>query len=117
LKPESVALGARVYAAKCASCHGAELQGAANWKSPNADGTYPPPPHSDAGHTWHHPDHLLYSIILDGGNGNAGAKSNMPAFRDKIEGLELVGVLDYFKSKWSPRNRQYQWEMTMTHHE
>jgi mono/diheme cytochrome c family protein len=116
LKPESVALGAQVFAQQCASCHGANLEGAPDWKKPNADGTYPSPPHDDSGHTWHHPDHLLYEIILDGGNGNPGAKSNMPAYRGKLSGLELVGVLDYIKSKWSPEKRQYQWEMTMTHH-
>jgi mono/diheme cytochrome c family protein len=117
LKPNSVALGAQVYTRECASCHGQDLKGATNWKTPNADGTYPSPPHDDSGHTWHHPDHLLYSIILDGGNGNPGAKSNMPAYRGRISGPELVGVLDYIKSRWSPEKRQYQWEMTMMHHE
>jgi mono/diheme cytochrome c family protein len=116
LKPESVALGAQVYAQHCASCHGVNLQGQPNWKKPLADGTFLAPPHDDGGHTWHHPDHLLYTIILDGGNGNPGAKSTMPAFREKLSGQQVAAVVDFFKSRWTAQNRQFQWEATMTQH-
>jgi mono/diheme cytochrome c family protein len=116
LKPDSVARGERIYVLHCASCHGVALEGQPNWKTPLPDGRYPSPPHDDSGHTWHHPDHLLYEIILDGGNGNPGAASNMPAFRDKLDGPQLVGVLDYIKSRWSLEKRLYQWEMTVSKH-
>ena len=35
--PVIVALGASVYEANCASCHGANLEGQANWRSPGDD--------------------------------------------------------------------------------
>ncbi|MGP3699899.1 c-type cytochrome, partial [Rhodobacter sp. NSM] len=43
--PARLALGQRVYAAECASCHGANLEGQANWREPGPDGRYPAPPH------------------------------------------------------------------------
>ena len=36
--------GAKLYQQRCASCHGAELQGQPNWQRPNDDGTMPAPP-------------------------------------------------------------------------
>src|SRR5690349_4906950 len=53
-----VASGKAIYAANCASCHGANLEGQANWKSRNPIGRMPAPPHDDTGHTWHHPDDI-----------------------------------------------------------
>jgi mono/diheme cytochrome c family protein len=60
--------GAALYAQHCAACHGAHLEGVPNWKQPGADGAYPPPPHDSTGHTWHHPDDLLQSIVENGGD-------------------------------------------------
>ena len=37
--------GARLYDAHCAACHGAGLEGEADWRTPRADGTMPAPPH------------------------------------------------------------------------
>ena len=41
------------YQEYCASCHGVNLEGQANWRSRNQDGTLPAPPHDETGHTWH----------------------------------------------------------------
>ncbi len=114
LSQGSILVGELVYKEHCASCHGANLEGQPNWKKANADGTFPSPPHDDSGHTWHHPDDVLKQIILDGGNGNPNAKTNMPAFRAKLTPIQVDGVLDYFKSTWSQQNRDYQWRMTMS---
>ena len=54
LDVDAVATGKLLYAEQCASCHGAALQGVANWKERLADGSLPPPPHDSSGHTWHH---------------------------------------------------------------
>lgn len=112
LDADAIALGASLYATHCASCHGANLEGQPNWKKQNADGTFPAPPHDDSGHTWHHPDALLSQIIRAGGNGNPAAKTNMPAYGDKLTDAEIVALLDFFKSRWSPDKRMYQWQMT-----
>ena len=61
-----IALGQRLYAENCATCHGADLEGQPDWQTPLANGRYPAPPHDETGHTWHHADALLERIIRDG---------------------------------------------------
>ncbi len=67
LDPPLLSQGATLYQQYCATCHGANLEGAPDWKKPLADGSLPPPPHDDSGHTWHHPDFLLLQIMAQGG--------------------------------------------------
>lgn len=49
---ELVAQGRSVYAENCASCYGRDLEGQENWRSRDADGMLPAPPHDVTGHTW-----------------------------------------------------------------
>lgn len=101
---EKVALGQQVYTANCASCHGAELQGQAeDWRSPGPDGLMPAPPHDETGHTWHHPDELLFKITKLGVAEAANLKdytSAMPAYEAILSDEEIVAVLSYIKSTW-----------------
>jgi hypothetical protein len=78
----SVALGKQVYAARCASCHGPNLEGQPNWQQELPNGQLPAPPHDETGHTWHHNDLSLFTTVKYGGQATApsGFKSNMPAF-------------------------------------
>ena len=46
-----VARGKAVYAERCASCHGARLEGQPDWQSRKPDGRMPAPPHDASGHT------------------------------------------------------------------
>ena len=80
--PQAVALGQQVYAARCASCHGANLEGQPNWQQELPTGGLPAPPHDETGHTWHHNDQSLFTTVMFGGQTTApqGFKSNMPAF-------------------------------------
>jgi mono/diheme cytochrome c family protein len=110
LVPERVALGQAVYAQACAACHGANLEGKANWQTRLADGSLPPPPHDSTGHTWHHPDELLIDIVANGGDPTS--KSQMPAFKDQLTEEQIVAVLDFIKSRWGREEREYQWWMT-----
>ena len=55
-----VAEGRAVYAAQCASCHGANLEGQPDWRVRLPNGRLPAPPHDASGHTWHHPDKALF---------------------------------------------------------
>jgi len=57
-----IALGGRVYAKSCASCHGARLQGQPDWKRRLENGRMPAPPHDASGHTWLHADQDLFNI-------------------------------------------------------
>lgn len=101
-----VAEGEVLYAQYCASCHGANLEGQPEWKIPLADGSYPAPPHDGTGHTWHHPDALLISITLNGGN--LSANSKMPAFKDQLSREQVVAVLEFIKQAWGREEREYQ---------
>ena len=99
-----VAQGATIYEAQCASCHGANLEGQPNWRERGADGRLPAPPHDETGHTWHHPDVLLFKLTKEGppkemGNGEP-YYSNMPAFGGVLSDDEIVAVLSYIKSRW-----------------
>lgn len=46
--------GRGLYAANCASCHGANLEGQPDWMKRLPSGRLPAPPHDEAGHAWHH---------------------------------------------------------------
>jgi mono/diheme cytochrome c family protein len=114
LRADLVAEGQPLYQQHCASCHGVNLEGQPNWKQPLPSGKFPAPPHDDAGHTWHHPDALLLSIMHDGGNGTNGAiPSDMPAYKDTLTPRQMEAVLEYIKSRWSPQSREFQWQMTV----
>lgn len=112
LNSEWVTQGAAAYSQQCAACHGVNLEGAPDWKQSLPDGTFPPPPHDASGHTWHHPDSLLLTIIAEGGD--PAYNSKMPAFRDKLTEKEQRAVLEFIKSKWGADEREFQWWMTAT---
>lgn len=97
-----VARGTIVYQAHCASCHGANLEGQANWWRRNADGTLLAPPHDATGHTWHHSDDLLFKITKWGSTSVVGPnyKSNMPGFSEVLNDGDIWAVLAYIKSSW-----------------
>jgi mono/diheme cytochrome c family protein len=107
-----VAHGEKVYAQHCAACHGANLEGAPDWKQALPDGSLPPPPHDSTGHTWHHPDTLLLDIIANGGN--PAFNSKMPGFRDKLTPDDMISVMEFIKSRWGADEREFQWWITAT---
>lgn len=98
---DQVALGQRLYAENCASCHGADLGGEANWRERKPDGTLPAPPHDATGHTWHHPDSQLFAYTKRGvALAPEGFKSAMPGFGEVLTDAEIWAVLAYIKSRW-----------------
>lgn len=109
LENDLVTHGADLYQASCASCHGADLSGQANWKSPNPDGSYPAPPHDSSGHTWHHSDIVLLEIVRDG---LELPESRMPTFGDQLTDDEILAILEFLKSNWGAEERAFQWQVT-----
>ncbi|NYZ14841.1 cytochrome c [Azospirillum sp. RWY-5-1] len=103
-----VARGKAVYAERCASCHGAQLEGQPDWRSRKPDGRLPAPPHDASGHTWHHPDADLFRITKQGiaAFAPAGYESDMPAFGDVLSDAEIRAVLAFIKSTWAEETRR-----------
>jgi mono/diheme cytochrome c family protein len=106
--------GAAIYAEACASCHGADLAGQSDWRSPGPDGRLPAPPHDETGHTWHHPDRVLLYITMRGTAAvvGGGYESNMPGFGDIYSEDELRDVLEWIKTQWPKRERAHQARVT-----
>lgn len=98
-----VAEGQVVYQARCASCHGANLEGQVNWQTPLTDGSMPAPPHTATGHTWHHNDRFLFETVKYGGQATSppDRKNTMPAFQGVLNDREIWAALVFIKSTWS----------------
>jgi mono/diheme cytochrome c family protein len=105
-----IVLGQRVYAANCAVCHGARLEGQPDWQSPAANGRLPAPPHDETGHTWHHSDKKLLAIVALGTAAAVGGgyESDMPGFADTLSADDMDAVLAFIKSSWPQRESDYQ---------
>jgi mono/diheme cytochrome c family protein len=101
--PDQVLLGKTVYAESCASCHGAKLEGQPEWRIRKSDGRLPAPPHDETGHTWHHPDELLFRITKLGLTpplAPDGYESDMPAFEGTLTDEQIWAALAFIKSTW-----------------
>jgi mono/diheme cytochrome c family protein len=105
-----VARGLAVYDEHCASCHGAQLEGQPDWRERLPTGRLPAPPHDATGHTWHHPDALLFGMTKHGLGPYApeGYESDMPAFDGVLSDADIAAVLAYIKSAWPPEIRAQQ---------
>lgn len=105
-----IAQGRQIYADHCAACHGADLEGQPDWRTRLPSGRLPAPPHDESGHTWHHPDQVLFRIVNEGTAAivGGGYESDMPGFADVLSDAEIRAVLDYIKSTWAERERSYQ---------
>ncbi len=109
----TIAQGEDLYAANCASCHGAKLEGQPDWRRRLENGRMPAPPHDESGHTWHHADSDLFTITKLGLSAVVpGYESDMPAFDDILSDTEITAVIDYIKSTWPDRQRGFQAEVT-----
>jgi len=96
-----IELGKQLYNNNCVSCHSANLQGAANWKSLDEDGHRKAPPLNGTGHTWHHSDEQLHKIIKYGlAKFVKNYQGKMMGFGDILSDAEITSVLAYIKSTW-----------------
>ncbi len=107
--------GRALYVEHCSACHGVDLEGQPDWRSPDANGLYPAPPHDETGHTWHHDDAMLIDYITRGGQAvlddmGVTFSSGMPSFGSVLDEREIEAVLDYIKSTWPEKIRELQAE-------
>ncbi len=106
LQPANEAMlskGAEVYRTECASCHGENLEGEPNWQTRGDDGLLPAPPHDETGHTWHHPDQILFDITKLGVAEAANLsdyETAMPAYGESLSDEEIIAVLSWIKAQW-----------------
>lgn len=111
--PAMIEAGSRIYAESCAACHGTRLEGQPEWRSRNAAGRLPAPPHDETGHTWHHPMKVLFEITKYGVGRFAGPGhlSDMPAFDGRLSDDEIRAVLLYIRSRWPEEIRKVHTEI------
>lgn len=89
--------GAAVFKQSCAECHGANGEGAPNWRQRDANDKFPAPPLNGDGHSWHHPLTALRQTIR---NGTLAIGGSMPAWKDKLSNEDIDAVITWFQSKW-----------------
>ena len=99
-----VAQGKSIYAMHCANCHGANLEGQPNWRGKGANGRILAPPHDNSGHTWHHSDIKLIDLVKTSYSSSLGYQSDMPAFNNILTDEQIIAVLCFIKSQWSPEH-------------
>lgn len=113
---EQVARGKAVYDRHCAACHGANLEGQPNWQEKLPTGRMPAPPHDASGHTWHHPDAVLFGItkhgLVPGKYAPPKYQSDMPAFGGRISDDDIWAAFAYIKSTWPDKIRAAQAQIT-----
>ena len=107
--PSFVARGKIVYAQQCASCHGPNLEGQANWRERLPNGRLPAPPHDATGHTWHHSDKELFEMVRNGiPEIVPGYQTDMPAYKGNLSDADIWAVLSFIQSTWPQDIRERQ---------
>ena len=61
---------------------------------------------------WHHPDAQLTDWVLNGKVPGA-----MPAFGDRLSGVEVNAVLSFIKTWWTPEQRETQADVSLRYQE
>jgi mono/diheme cytochrome c family protein len=95
---DQVARGGPLFQEHCASCHKPDASGTQDWRTPDAEGRYPPPPLNGTAHTWHHSLPLLMRTVREGGVRLGG---RMPPFKEKLSEREITDLLAWVQSHWS----------------
>ena len=113
----SLGPGRAIYQQHCASCHGANAEGAPNWRVRDGHGELPAPPHNAEGHTWRHSDAELYQMVKKGWRDpfNKTQRLTMPAFGEEMSPEQIRAVIAYLKTLWTPEQRQFQLEESQGH--
>lgn len=74
---------------------------------------------SASGHTWHHPDEVLFGItkhgLVPGKFAPPKYESDMPAYAAALTDEEIWAVLAYIKSSWPEKIRAAQREIDAEH--
>jgi mono/diheme cytochrome c family protein len=91
--------GRTLYEGSCSQCHEAADNGTGRLA----------PPHGPQGHTWHHPNGEIIDIVL--GRLDYPGRA-MPSFQGKLSEEEVLAILAYLKTNWTPDQREFQEAVT-----
>ncbi|PTN11317.1 c-type cytochrome [Nitrosomonas aestuarii] len=94
---DQIKRGESVFQINCEGCHGKNAEGTVDWRKPNADGKFPPPPLNGTAHAWHHSTAVLKKTILKGGPPEISA---MPAWEGILTEQQVDDVVVWIKSLW-----------------
>lgn len=107
----------RNYNFYCAHCHGVEGGGQPRGEGPGTVewteslGYHTVPLHNSEGHTWQHPDQVLFEVIKYGIESPLNLYP-MSAHGDRLSDDEIWAVIEYMKRFWTDEQRAYQAYLT-----
>ncbi len=98
-----VAVGARVYAANCAYCHGDRLEGQPEWDGDYPSGGRPALPLDGTAPTWRLTDQGLFDVTKYGGQAFSPVTyvNDMPGFEWQLSDADIWATVAYIKSTWT----------------
>lgn len=101
------------YNAYCAHCHGYAGEGQPEDTARRTlDLGYTlVPPHDASGHTWQHPDQLLFDAIKYGIESPLHLYP-MSGYAHALEDDEIFAIINYIKGWWTPQQRDWQTQLT-----
>jgi len=97
----------------CAHCHGWAGDGQPQVTIENAEnlGYHTVPLHDEQGHTWQHPDQILFEVVKYG----VQAPTNlypMSPYAEELSDKEIFGIIEYIKGWWTDDQQQHQMDLT-----
>ncbi len=101
------------YNKYCAHCHGWAGDGQPQVTIENAEklGYHTVPRHDEYGHTWQHPDQILFEVVKYGIQ-NPTNLYPMSPYEENLSDEEIFGVVDYIKGWWTDDQRRHQANLT-----
>jgi S-disulfanyl-L-cysteine oxidoreductase SoxD len=100
--PAVVALGARLYAGHCGSCHGRYREGQPLWQIVDAYAGRRAPALDETGYTWRHSDEAIFHMTKYGRYAEAPTRGvfHMPAINGGLSDREILAVIAFIKARW-----------------
>jgi thiol:disulfide interchange protein DsbC len=93
--PNQVQQGMQIFERKCAGCHGDRAEGDPQWRRPDAEGDYPPPPLNGSAYAWRYSLDELRERVRIGRK-----RDGQAVMKRRLSEAEIDAVIAYFQSTW-----------------